>query len=159
MILLHIDGSTESVDWRLLGAEDTPSGQGWEAIGLDHPTVAQAGEPLGLHLENTVDVESLPVELAAFRFVALDFPAFTDGRAYSQASVLRSRLHWTRPIVATGDLHQDQACYLKRCGFDVFAVEDAAQAERLARGFNDFTTAYQATQAGELPAYRRRRSA
>ncbi|MEC9407946.1 MAG: DUF934 domain-containing protein [Pseudomonadota bacterium] len=156
MILLHTDGSTETVAWRLLGEDDTPTGQGWEAIGLDHPSVESAGAPVGLYLDNTVDVEALPVDISRFGFIALDFPAFTDGRAYSQARVLRSRLNWTGPVVATGDLHQDQACYLRRCGIDVFAVEDETQAATLARGFNDFTTAYQATQAGEVPAYRRR---
>lgn len=157
MILLHTNGSTEIIEWRVIAPEDSISGQGWEAISLDHPGIEDLGAPIGLHLDNTVDVESLPVDVSRFGFVALDFPTFTDGRAYSQARVLRERLAYTGPIVATGDLHQDQANYLKRCGFDTFAIETREQAERLERGFRDFTTAYQATSQAEVPAYKRRR--
>jgi len=158
MILLHADGSRTTADLRLLGTEDALTGIAWEAIGPDHPAIDDAPATVGLHLANDVDVEALATDPTRFAFVALHFPAFTDGRAYSQARVLRERLGYQGPIVATGELLQDQACYLKRCGFDTFALPDDEAADTLARGFNDFTTAYQATSSAELPAYRRRRA-
>ncbi|WP_370299764.1 DUF934 domain-containing protein [Abyssibacter sp.] len=158
MILLRTDGSRESINLRVLDADEAPTGAAWEAVGLDHPALAEAESPTGLTLANDVNVETLDCDPQRFAFILLDFPAFTDGRAYSQARVLSEQLGYQGTLVAGGELLQDQAHYLKRCGFNAFALADAEAADRLAQGFNDFTAAYQATSRHELPVYRRRRA-
>ena len=68
-----------------------------------------------LAIENTAEV---PIDGShASQAVSLNFPKFTDGRAYSQAALLRGRLGATGPLIATGDVLVDQVLQMARCGF------------------------------------------
>lgn len=71
-----------------------------------------------LALPNDADVERHADAIRAFSIVALHFPAFRDGRAYSQARILRDRLNYRGELRATGDVASDQAHFLARAGFD-----------------------------------------
>jgi uncharacterized protein (DUF934 family) len=75
---------------------------------------------LGVLLMNTVDAEELAPHLDKLALVALEFPSFNDGRAFSQARVLRHALGFKGEIRATGKPMADQAGHLARCGFDCF---------------------------------------
>lgn len=76
--------------------------------------------------------------------IAVHFPAFTDGRGYSTARLLRERYGFGGELRATGDILRDQLYELDRCGFDSFLLrEDQDLAEAL-RAFDDFSEAYQA---------------
>lgn len=88
-------------------------------------------------LANTDDVSALADALRDAPAVALQFPKWVDGRAYSQAVVLRGRLKYTGEIVATGEVMLDMLPLLRRCGFDaaqLVAGQDRAAADR-ALGF------------------------
>jgi uncharacterized protein (DUF934 family) len=63
------------------------------------------------------DSEVADLDLSGVTCVALHFPKFTDGRAYSQATALRRRKGFTGDICATGDVLVDQLVQLQRCGF------------------------------------------
>jgi len=71
-----------------------------------------------LVLDNTQDVLARADEIRRHACVVLHFPKWTDGRAYSQAVLLRGRLRYTGAIVASGDVVADMAPLLRRCGFD-----------------------------------------
>ena len=75
---------------------------------------------LGVLLMNTVDANELAPHLGKLALVALEFPSFNDGRAFSQARVLRHTLGFAGEIRATGKPMADQAGHLVRCGFDSF---------------------------------------
>jgi uncharacterized protein (DUF934 family) len=93
--------------------------------------------PVGVLLPNTVDVEDLAADLPRFALVALEFPKWVDGRAYSQAHVLRARLRYAGEIRATGEVVVDMLPLLKRSGFDAVVLREGerqASAER-ALGF------------------------
>jgi uncharacterized protein (DUF934 family) len=75
---------------------------------------------LGVLLMNTVDAQELAPHLPKLALVALEFPSFNDGRAFSQARVLRHTLGFEGEIRATGKPMADQAGHLLRCGFDAF---------------------------------------
>ena len=75
---------------------------------------------LGVLLMNTVDASELAPHLSKLALVALEFPTFNDGRAFSQARVLRHTLGFKGEIRATGRPMADQAGHLLRCGFDAF---------------------------------------
>ncbi|HRY15786.1 MAG TPA: DUF934 domain-containing protein, partial [Candidatus Competibacteraceae bacterium] len=68
----------------------------------------ERNEPVGVRLPNTTDVAELAGDLAELALVALEFPKFTDGRAYSQARLLRERHGYQGEIRATGDVLRDQ---------------------------------------------------
>jgi uncharacterized protein (DUF934 family) len=68
-----------------------------------------------LEVDNTTEVESLP--LAGVQVIALAFPKWVDGRAYSQAVTLRRRMHFRGEIIATGEVVVDMVPLLARTGF------------------------------------------
>jgi len=92
-----------------------------------------------LHLVNTDDVLALAGDISAQHTVVLNFPAWTDGRAYSQAVLLRNRLRYAGRLVASGQVLADMLPLLRRCGFDAVQLspgQSQAVAER-ALGYFD----------------------
>jgi uncharacterized protein (DUF934 family) len=83
-----------------------------------------------LQLANDVDAQA--VDLGGIERIELQFPKFTDGRAYSQAYLLRRRRNFQGELVATGDVLADQLALIQRAGFDL-AVLRAGQCPDLAR--------------------------
>lgn len=75
-----------------------------------------------LVLDNTADVLARAAEISQASAVVLQFPKWTDGRAYSQAVLLRGRLRFAGDIRATGDVLVDMAPLLQRCGFDAMQL-------------------------------------
>lgn len=105
----------------------------WEAVRDSWP----ADVPVGVLLPNTTDVEDIAADLPRFALVALEFPKWVDGRAYSQAHVLRARLRYAGEIRATGEVLVDMMPLLQRCGVDAVVLREGerqASAER-ALGF------------------------
>ena len=83
-------------------------------------------------IELTNDADPRDVSLEGVARVQLNFPKFSDGRAFSQAFLLRRRLGFKGEIRATGDVLVDQLAQMKRSGFDV-AVLRADQPLDVAR--------------------------
>jgi uncharacterized protein (DUF934 family) len=96
-----------------------------------------------LQLANTADVEQLAADVARFTVIALEFPKWTDGRAYSQARLLRSRLRFRGEIRATGDVLVDMLPLLKRTGFDAVCLRADQQIEHARRALGFFEGHYQ----------------
>lgn len=84
---------------------------------------------LGVVLENTENALELKKWLDQIDLVQLSFPAFTDGRAYSQSRILRTQLEYDGDIRATGDVLMDQAHSMERCGFSSFEISDTVSLE------------------------------
>ncbi|MBK1696938.1 DUF934 domain-containing protein [Rhodovibrio salinarum] len=110
---------------------------------------------LGVRLKNDQPVADIADDLPKLDAVVLEFPAFKDGRAYSQARLLRQRYGFTGEIRATGDVLQDQAIFLVRCGFDCFEVDDQT-AEAWQRALQRISVVYQKAADGTQPAPWRR---
>lgn len=72
---------------------------------------------VGVLLEPSDDPQRLAPWLDELALVAIDFPAFTDGRGFTSARLLRSRLGFAGPVRAVGNVIADQATMLRRCGF------------------------------------------
>lgn len=90
--------------------------------------------------------------------VAVDFPVFRDGRGFSSAYLLRTRYHWDGQLRAIGDVLRDQLNFMKRCGFDAFAVRADKNIDDAIKGFTEFTVTYQASVDEPLPLFRRNRA-
>jgi uncharacterized protein (DUF934 family) len=92
-----------------------------------------------LALPNTTDVLAGAEEIQRHRCVLLHFPKWTDGRAYSQAVLLRGRLRYPGEIVATGDVLADMLPLLRRCGFDAVQLraDQKLETARRAMGYID----------------------
>jgi uncharacterized protein (DUF934 family) len=107
-------------------------------------------------LANTDPVEDLAPYVGRLRLVVLDFPKFSDGRAYSQARLLRGRLGYRGELRATGGVLQDQIAFMLRCGFDSFESEQQGFGEALARARTLFSVVYQPAEDDQVPASLRR---
>jgi uncharacterized protein (DUF934 family) len=103
-------------------------------------------------LANTDDVGLLAGEIGGLNLIVLEFPKFTDGRAYSQARLLRERLGYRGELRATGAVLRDQLPFLLRCGFDSFESDQPGFAEALAKARTLFSVVYQPTLDGRATA-------
>lgn len=117
-----------------------------------------AGRPgaTGVIWPNDRDVSELAPLLNRLSLVALVFPTFKDGRAYSQARTLRERLHFRGELRATGDVLRDQFVYLHRSGFDAFEVKKPADAAAFCEALQRYDVFYQPAADGDVSALRRR---
>ncbi|MDP1649637.1 MAG: DUF934 domain-containing protein [Rubrivivax sp.] len=96
-----------------------------------------------LLLDNTADVIVGADEIRRHAAVALHFPRWTDGRAYSQAVLLRGRLHYTGGVIATGEVLADMLPLLRRCGFDAVQLRADQRLETAQRALGYFDSHYQ----------------
>jgi uncharacterized protein (DUF934 family) len=97
----------------------------------------------------------LGTDVQSFTLIAVDFPKFADGRGFSYGRELREQHGFTGELRAIGDFMRDQLYFLKRCGFNSFALQSDELDEALA-SFNDFSDAYQPSIDQALPIFRRR---
>ena len=104
--------------------------------------------PIGLRLKSEQSPELIAQDLDKFAAIALEFPKFTDGRAYSHARILRERLGFTGELRAVGNVLRDQLLFMHRCGFDAFEIADAATAASWGEALHDFSVWYQPTGDG-----------
>jgi uncharacterized protein (DUF934 family) len=118
--------------------------------------VTLAARPgVGVWLAPADDPAVLAPDVASLPVIAVDFPAFTDGRGYSTARLLRERYGYTGELRAVGDVQRDQLHYLHQSGFDAFALRDDKDADDALAGLLDFSDGYQRTQQ-RAPWFRRR---
>lgn len=103
----------------------------------------EQGRLLGIVLPNHVDVNNLQDDLPCLALVALEFPKWTDGRAYSQARLLRARLRFGGEIRATGQVLVDMLPLLQRSGFDAVQLRDDQSLESAQRALRFFASHYQ----------------
>jgi uncharacterized protein (DUF934 family) len=99
------------------------------------------------------DVDPRTVSLAGVKRIDLNFPKFTDGRAYSQAFLLRRRLGFQGEIRATGDVLIDQLVAMARTGFDVAVLRQGLDASAAQRQFDRFPAFYQGSAVETQPFF------
>ena len=99
------------------------------------------------------DADPREVSLEGVKRIDLHFPKFTDGRAYSQAFLLRRRLGFQGEIRATGDVLIDQLVSMSRTGFDVAVLRDGLDASAAQRQFDRFPAFYQGSAIDTKPLF------
>ena len=118
---------------------------------------AGAPGPNVLEIANTEDPRTL--DLSGVVRIDLSFPKFTDGRAYSQAFLLRRRLGFKGEIRATGDVLIDQLVQMERTGFDVAVLREDQHLEFAQAQFDRFKGFYQGDAVTVKPAFAREATA
>jgi uncharacterized protein (DUF934 family) len=116
-----------------------------------------AGE-LGIWLETFELIEDLVAsvdDINSVPVIAVSFPRFADGRGFTIATMLRTRYGYKNEIRAIGDVLRDQLYYMKRCGFDAFAIRADRSAEDALASLRDFSEPYQGAVDNPLPVWRR----
>ena len=114
----------------------------------EHQAQGQTG---ALVLANDVDPRTL--DLSGVQRIDLQFPSFTDGRAYSQAFLLRRRLRFAGELRATGDVLIDQLLLMQRTGFDVAVLAEGVDASAARRQLERYAGFYQGSAANAAPPF------
>ena len=115
------------------------------------PEHQTAESPAVLTLTNDVDPRTL--DLSGVTRIDLQFPAFTDGRAYSQAFLLRRRLGFAGELRATGDVLIDQLVQMQRTGFDVAVLKEGVDASAAQRQLDRYAGFYQGSAVQTQPNF------
>jgi uncharacterized protein (DUF934 family) len=139
--LWKTDGFVNDDPWRTIGEEEAlpaPDSSTRPLVPLsrylDLTDDEKRSAIIGVILLPDDDVSLLAPHLQDLALIAVTFPAFNDGRAYSQASLLRSRLGFSGELRAIGDVLIDQIPLMLRCGIDSFTVSNDTAARRLSEG-------------------------
>jgi uncharacterized protein (DUF934 family) len=105
-------------------------------------------EPLGIILRSDEKPQQIAADLQYFDVIALDFPAYADGRAYSYARLLRDRDSYTGELRAVGDVLLEQLHFMHRVGFNAFQIDSDNAAKEWAIAAADISAWYQPTGDG-----------
>jgi len=125
------------------------------ATALAQPQRLTAAAPAGVWLAPTDEPADAVPLFGSIELIAVQFPKFGDGRGFSTAALLRRRHGWRGELRAIGDVLRDQLYFMKRVGFDGFALRADRSAENALASLSDFTDSYQGSVEPELPAFRR----
>lgn len=111
-------------------------------------------DAMALTISNATSLADIKCDIHGFSTIILEFPAFKDGRAYSQARLLRERYGYTGEIRARGDVLRDQLLFMTRCGVNAFEFAGDAQGANAA--MQEFSFAYQPAADDAAPVWRKR---
>ncbi len=117
----------------------------------------QTRKNIGVWLDSDETAEQLGDDAKTLPLIGVNFPLFMDGRAFSTARLLRERYGFSGELRAIGNFIRDQLCYLRRCGVNAFAFNNAEiNLEAAMKSLNDFNEYYQTSVDQPLPLFRRR---
>ncbi len=141
-------GRVVSDAWRHLEDSDPipeagPVTVSWARWLTERDAIKRAPTDLGVRIPNTVTTAGIGGDAARFGLIAVEFPNFADGRAFSQARVLRSQYGFRGEIRATGGVLRDQLQFMERCGIDAFEVPERAIAEDWFAALSEIDLFYQ----------------
>ena len=155
--------NTAQDPWHSAGGEDGPQPhppvrahslltlEQWHAVRDTWP----ADVPAGVALPNTVDIETLAADLPRLGLVVLHFPKWVDGRAYTQARLLRARYRFEGQVLACGDVLVDMVPLLARTGFSAAQLRSDQNREAAERALGFFAGHYQGDVPQPKPAFAR----
>lgn len=147
--------------WHVLGGEDGPAAaidprphllltlEQWHAFRAHWPH----GMPVGVMLPNDADVKDIAADLPRLSLVQLSFPKWVDGRAYSQARLLRLRHRFAGEIRAVGEVLVDMVLLLARTGFDAAVLRPDQSLDAAHRALGFFPGFYQGGTGDPLPLF------
>lgn len=144
-------------DAEVTSLSDLPAGDVILPLDLYLSLQAELDErSVAVWLDSDQAPQALANSLDAIAFVAINFPAFADGRGYSYAHILRMQLGFEGEIRAIGDVLQDQLYYMNRSGFTSFAMREDQNLEQGLNRLKDFSKNYQAAVLQQAPLFANR---
>ena len=162
MPLITVDGFREDLFVPL--GDDAPLPDGAVLVSLarfqkERDALIARNAPIGVRLKSDQSPEILGEDVHRLSLVALEFPKFRDGRAFSWARLLRTRLGFGGEVRAVGDFLYDQIAYQRRVGFDAWEVADGFTPDDLHRALNEISNVYQPSADGRKTIRQLRASA
>lgn len=105
-------------------------------------------KPFGVRLDSSENPEALKDDLPKIAVIALEFPKFRDGRGFSWARMLRTRLHYGGEIRAVGHFLYDQLAFMTRVGIDAFEVRQDFREADFSQALKEMSNVYQPSSDG-----------
>jgi uncharacterized protein (DUF934 family) len=157
-----LDGRLVENEWLSLADEAALPTSGKVIVSLkrfraERAALEGSGLAVGVRIPNTEDVATLAQELTGQPLIAVEIPKMADGRAYSQARVLRERYAYRGEIRAQGDVMHDLLFNMARCGINAFELRADQDAQDCLRAFAAFDLAYQQAADGVETVLQQRR--
>jgi uncharacterized protein (DUF934 family) len=121
----------------------------WQA---DNAALRARPDAIGLRLRSDESPDLVAEDIGRFSVIALEFPAFRDGRAYSYARILRERYGYAAELRAVGDVLMEQLHFMLRVGFDAFELQSDDPVAAYRAALQDFSVWYQPTGDGRRTA-------
>jgi len=118
---------------------------------IERDALSDRADPVGIRLASHETASDIASGLNRISLVALDFPTFRDGRAYSTARLLRERYGFTGELRAVGNVLRDQLLFMHRCGFDAFEIRPEDTVESWQKAMEEFSVWYQPATDGRVP--------
>jgi uncharacterized protein (DUF934 family) len=151
--MLLIKNNLPAEDTYITAADDAPLPDGAVIVSLkrfraERSDLLARNHALGVVLASDQSPEALGSDLDRLSLVVLEFPKFRDGRPFSWARLLRTRLKFSGEIRARGDFLYDQIAFLTRVGIDAFELPPAITPELFARALSEMTNVYQPSADG-----------
>jgi len=122
---------------------DAPSIVSLARFQKDREALRARNAPLGIRLKSADNPEQLGEDVHHFAVVALEFPVFRDGRAFSWARILRTRLGYKGEIRSVGHFLYDQVALLQRVGVNAFEVPESFTLAEYQRALGEIANVYQ----------------
>lgn len=145
-ILKH--GALQPNEWQELSDDAALPESGSIIVSLERwrreeATLRGSNRAIGVRLQNTQSPLALAEDVDRLALIVLDFPKFSDGRAFSQARLLRDRLGFTGEIRATGNVLRDQYLFMTRCGIDAVELAEGTPIDGFLEALGEFSVWYQ----------------
>lgn len=158
------DGAIATNDWQVIEKAEqpdtAPAPSGLILVHVSQWNTQQSNlsqrSDVGVWLDSDDSPEGIEGNINNLPVIAVNFPAFADGRGFSLARLIRERQGYQGELRAIGHFMRDQLCYLQRCGFNAFDCDDDINAEEAISSLNDFTEYYQTSVNEPKPLFRRR---
>ena len=151
-------------DARLLADDETLPATGTVVVSLarwqkERETLLGRREPVGVRLKSDESPEAIAADLGRLALVELEFPKFRDGRAYSNARILRERYDFRGELRAVGDVLMEQLHFMLRTGFNAFEIAGPDPLSQYRTAKAEFSVWYQPTGDGRPTAINLRHGA
>lgn len=157
------DGTITDDPWLTVADGDPIPADRPAIVSFDHWKEQRAhligrNQQIGLSLEPNAPIEEIAEDIERFSVITLAFPAFTDGRSYSLARLLREKYGYRGELRAVGHVLRDQFAFLCRCGFDALEIADSVSPQSWQTAVSEMPFGYQpANDSGAATVFQLRR--
>jgi uncharacterized protein (DUF934 family) len=146
-------GAQQPNNWRFVGDDAAIPADGpvtvslkrWQAEG---ETLRGRNAPIGVRLKNDEQSLALAEDVHRLSLIEVEFPKFTDGRAFSQARILRDKLGYQGELRGIGTILRDQYLYMTRCGIDSVELPEDKPIDGYLAALKEFSAWYQPASDG-----------
>ncbi len=155
------DGKLIDDPWTHLPDEVAIPASGPVIVGLkrwreERDSLLKRKEPVGVRLQSDHTAGDVAEDLDSLGLVALAFPVYRDGRAYTNARRLRERHGYKGEVRAIGNVLRDQYMFMLRCGFDALEVKEGETEQDWQTATSAITDVYQPAADGKETVLQRR---